>query len=90
LPSSQADEYAKLLPYPQQQQQENVDDINQEMINAAIAASLENNDVSDNKEDIMKPINEQISGGESVSSTIAEQPTIEELRAKRLAKFDGK
>jgi hypothetical protein len=56
------------------------------MIDAAIAASLEN-DVSNNKEDSMKPA-EQNSGSEPISSTTAVQPTIDELRAKRLAKFD--
>ncbi|RIA96626.1 Josephin-domain-containing protein [Glomus cerebriforme] len=87
LPSSQADEYGKSLPDPNLQRQ-NVDEIDQAMIDAAIAASLENNDVSNNKEDVTKPIDEQNNGSEPLSSTIAEQPTIDELRAKRLAKFD--
>jgi len=89
LPSSQADEYSKSLPDPnlqriQKNQRQNVNEIDQAMIDAAIAASLEN-DVSDNN---VKSIEEQNSGSEPVSSTTAEQPTIDELRAKRLAKFD--
>lgn len=88
LPSSQADEYSKSLPDPnlhhiQKNQRQNIDEIDQAMIDAAIAASLEN-DVSN---DLMKPF-EQNSGGEPISSTTIEQPTIDELRAKRLAKFD--
>jgi len=92
LPPSQADEYGKSLPDPslqhiQKNQQQNVDEINQAMIDAAIAASLENDDVSNNK-GIVKPINEQNFGSEPVSLATVEQPTIDELRAKRLAKFD--
>ncbi|CAB5104479.1 Josephin-domain-containing protein [Rhizophagus irregularis] len=87
LPSSQADEYSKSLPDPNlhhiQKNRQNIDEIDQAMIDAAIAASLEN-DVSN---DLMKPF-EQNSGGEPISSTTTEQPTIDELRAKRLAKFD--
>ncbi|CAI2184181.1 3099_t:CDS:2, partial [Funneliformis geosporum] len=94
LPSSQADEFAKSLPNPnlqgiQENQQQNVDEINQAMIDAAIAASLESNDVSVNKENLTNPISEQSSGNELVSSMIVDQPTIDELRAKRLAKFDN-
>jgi ataxin-3 len=94
LPPSQADEYGKSLPHPSLQhtqkiQQQSEDEINQAMIDAAIAASLENDDISNNKEDIAKPINERNSDSEPVlSTTFIEQPTIDELRAKRLAKFD--
>ncbi|CAG8680405.1 7783_t:CDS:2 [Funneliformis caledonium] len=94
LPSSQADEFAKSLPHPnlqgiQENQQQNVDEINQSMIAAAIAASLESNDASVNTDNVTKPISEQSSGNELVSSITVEPPTIDELRAKRLAKFDN-
>ena len=92
LPPSQADEYGKSLPDPslrvQKDQQQNLDEINQAMIDAAIAASLENDGGSNDKEGIAKPINERNSGSEPVLSTTVERPTIDELRAKRLAKFD--
>ncbi|GBC07063.1 hypothetical protein RclHR1_07220005 [Rhizophagus clarus] len=89
LPSSQADEYSKSLPDPnlhriQKNQRQNIDEIDQAMIDAAIAASLESN----NKRDLVKPVEEHNSSGEPISSTTTEQLTIDELRAKRLAKFD--
>jgi ataxin-3 len=92
LPISEADEVASKL--PDKKDEDNLQEIDQKMIDAAIAASLgltvdENNNLKDNDvndvndDDVMKRNNND----DNKDNVIINQPTIEELRAKRLARF---
>ncbi|CAG8506215.1 13167_t:CDS:2 [Ambispora gerdemannii] len=78
LPISQADEYAAEHPEPLGRTKEKShDDIDAAMIEAAIAASLENNSSSSSP----------ISNNNQQDSEKSNETSIDEIRAKRLARF---